>query len=409
MTDSPSDEFASSVSQPVFRDAVLKKQDFSDCRLAGAVFQNCDLTDAHFDGAHLDRATFSGCTLIGASLCRASLRGASFRDCSGLTLKQFAGAQLEGAVLPDFVAKPSSLARLSEISKRAYTLLGLIVGACLTSALVISNTSDVSLLANRGSLPLPGTAIKVPAATFFVTMPCIIAALWIFLQLTLLHLWQDFADLPAVFTDGEARYRKADLWLLGSYVWSLSEDADHAKAEWLKLLVFHILIWLLVPLVLVSFWVSYLRRHDIIGTNIQIAAICMSGLFGAYLAMNSRSALRGQSKARPSKRYAFTIRAIIAIVIVLLFLSNAAINGVHDFDSPPFLGDHDASFRRIGQLILKHLPIRTQSTLREVTLGDDQKELDDADIKYGDAAHLIAPSANLRKAVLQESPFPTPS
>jgi uncharacterized protein YjbI with pentapeptide repeats len=385
--------------KPEFSHATLRGKDFSDCNLAGSIFDGCDLADSNFTRANLDRSTFSGCGLVGARFFRAALRGGKFSDCTGLTIQQFAGAHLEGAILPESIAKPIALSRISEISKRAYTLLCLILGASLTSALVISQTSDISLLANIGSLALPGTAIKAPTATFFIVMPAIIAALWLFLQLTLLHLWQEFADLPAVFPDGEARHRKTDQWLLGAYVWSLSDEVSFAGTDLLKLLVFQILVWWLVPCVLVSFWMSFLRRHDMTGSCLQIAIISIIALFGAYAGRRARSVFRRDSIVRESKHLAVAFKTIVAAILILLLLSNAAVNGVSD-GGPMSLGDHDAWYRRIGQGMLSHLPIKTHPALREIKLDDDQKSLNQADIKYADAFGLIAPSVNLQNAIL---------
>jgi uncharacterized protein YjbI with pentapeptide repeats len=411
MRDSPLNETASFGQQAasrsnanlaplVLRNEKLPREDFSSRRdLVGAVFEGCDLPDANFRGVDLDRTAFSGCTLVGANFRRASLRGARISDCTGLTAKQFAGAQLDGAVLPDAIAMPPGLARISEISKRAYALLVLIVGACLTSVLVISHASDISLLANIGSLPLPGTEIKVPTQYFFVWMPPITALLWAFFQITLMHLWQEFADLPEVFPDGEARYRKADFWLFGGYVW-VWNAADFPNAEWLRLLVFYILAWWLVPFTLLSFWVSYLRKHDMAGTGLQFAVIGFVLLLGAYFARKTKSIFQGGETVRPSKLHPITNGSVIVLMMTLYLLSNAATNGVADLTRPDSLADHDIWYRRIGQGILGHLHIQTKSRLQGVKLEDDQKDLNGSDLKYADAAGLIAPSANLRKATL---------
>jgi uncharacterized protein YjbI with pentapeptide repeats len=75
------------------KDRDLSGVDFSRARLVGTCFQGADLYRANFRGANLSRAEF--CDRVGdpESITRSAARG--------LLPMSFAGANLEGAILPD--------------------------------------------------------------------------------------------------------------------------------------------------------------------------------------------------------------------------------------------------------------------------------------------------------------------
>jgi uncharacterized protein YjbI with pentapeptide repeats len=376
----------------------IDNEDLTSRDLSGALFEDCTFIDCKFDSAVLDGATFTRCVFSRSTFRRASLRGAIFQQCTGLSGKEFAAANLEGAILPEIVAKFQSLARIAEISKRANTILGTLIAGCLTSAIIISKATDLALLTNLGSLPLPVATTKVPTATFFVVMPCLLVAIWIYLQLTLNHLLQEFSALPEVFPDGDARYQKADFWLLGGYVWSFSGDRTASQILMVRLVLFRLVVWSLVPAIVLAFWTSYLRIHDATGSTFQIGAFSVLLVFGVYIAGSTRTefvSTAALSAPRQVRRYGLSF----AVLLILVVMTDAARNGAPP-TGPDFMMPPNGWVRSIGLNALSLLHIRTVVNLREMALSSDKESLNAIDMKYSDSYHLNATSANMRNATM---------
>ena len=373
----------------------LKGHDLTGRNLDRAEFDHCDLTNTRFDSAHLNEAVFTSCSLAGAGFRNASLRGARFVDCSGLTAKQLAGANLEAATLPQSAADFPNLKRLSEISKSSNTLLVSVLGACVTSIVALASASDASLVANSGSLPVLGTTLTVPMAVFAVAMPTLVLALWIYFLLTLQQVWEEFADLPEIFPDGEPRYRKAELWLIGSYVRGWPAASKLASVEGFRLLVFHLLTWVLVPTIAFAAWAIYLRRHDWVGTWI-LTAITTIGVFGAvFFSTRGRATLNSANRRLPQSIRLAGLAVLVPLPLVLIVLSDAAINASRPADA---YSELDSWTRRVGLAVLQRFHIRTELRIRETSLSEDQKHLRGRNISRIDGYQLNAAKVDLRDA-----------
>ncbi|VIO71255.1 pentapeptide repeat-containing protein [Bradyrhizobium ivorense] len=380
----------------------IKDRDLTFRNLDRVEFDNCDLTNVRFDDARLREASFASCLLAGSSFRDATLSGARFVDCRGMTAKQFAGANLEAATLPQPAADFPNLKRLSEISKSSNTLLLSVLGACVTSIVALANVSDVSLIANSGSLPVLGTSLTVPTAVFVVAMPSLVVALWLYFLLTLQHVWEEFADLPKIFPDGEARHRKAELWLIGSYVQHGSSASKMNSVEGFRLAIFYFLIWALVPTLTLAAWATYLRRHEWTGTYMLtfMTTIAVSGAM--YFLISGRATLNPLNRGRRRSIRLARLAVLVALPSVLLVASDAAVNASRPVASDSY-GEFDNWTRRAGLAVLGKVHIRTNLQTREVSLSDEQKRLSGVDIRRIDAYRLMAPKVDLRDARITEA------
>lgn len=92
------------------RQAALRDVRFTDCKLLGLSFdqcnaflfgivpERCNLASASFQGMRLEKAVFKECSLKGADLSNAMLSGSTFTDCDLLDAV-FGGTDLTGADL----------------------------------------------------------------------------------------------------------------------------------------------------------------------------------------------------------------------------------------------------------------------------------------------------------------------
>lgn len=234
--------------------------------LWNANFSGADLYQANLRGADLQDVNFSGADLFQADLRESNLQGADLSSAKGgLLSKQLAGSDLTGAKLPEPLAKLyDGLSQVKEISDSAQKLfLALLVG-CLYSWLTIAQTTDVELITDRGTTPLPIIQAAIPIVGFYVVAPLILLCLYFYFHFYLQKLWEELGSLPAVFTDGLELHKRTDPWLLNDLVRSHFVKLRDGRPflSYFQAWVSVVLAWWLVPVTLFMFWGRYLRRHD---------------------------------------------------------------------------------------------------------------------------------------------------
>jgi len=153
--------------------AHLTWSDLSGTELKEADFDEADLTNANLSGASL-----LGTKLNGTQLQKAVLRNANFQDTDiskvkGILAEQLAGTNVSGAILPVNIAKFELLPRIDELSKSAKRIFLAMLLACAYAALTIFSATDVSLLTDSASSPLPIIQTAIPIVGFFGVVPAI--------------------------------------------------------------------------------------------------------------------------------------------------------------------------------------------------------------------------------------------
>lgn len=305
-------------------------------RLWNANLSGADLYQTSFRGADLQDVNFSGADLHQADLTEANLQGADLSGArGGLLSRQLSGADLTGATLPEPLAKLyESLSSVKEISENAQKLFLLLLVGCFYSWLTIAQTTDVELITNRASTPLPVIQSSIPIVSFYLVAPVILCCLYFYFQFYLQKLWEELGALPAIFTDGRPLYTRTDPWLLNDLVRAhfskLKEDRTFLShfQEWLSI----VFTWWLVPITLLMFWVRYLRRQDLDGTRFHVIVFAVAIVSAVRLYRLATQTLRGEPRVvfkvllKRWSSYAGLAAAILAIVILML-LSRAAIFG----------------------------------------------------------------------------------
>ena len=431
--------------------AQLKKQyaagarHFAGAQLANADLSGCDLrnvnlTDADLTGANLEHADLSDANLQGATLLRAKLRDANLENADlsravGLLPTQIAGANLAGARLPEKFGDFDGLRAVEEESKNARTLFFGTLLSCVYGWLTIAGTSDVLLLTNSASSPLPIIGASIPIVSFYVVGPLILLLLYIYLHLHLQRLWERLADLPAVFPDGHSLGKRAYPWLLTGLVYSYNLFLKDRRPPLSRLqsAVSLLIAWWLVPMTIAMFWLRYLRRHDWVGTTLHIVVLVAATAAGVILYQLAVSTLRGQGRNSVRLRSMFARRPtyvrglwIALLAAAIYVLSLGAIDGVppeyEATEGEKSLINADVTptdVRRWVPQLLQAFGNKIFADLREVDVstrlqnwkGQEEDELDrvkrgrlrGANLRFADATRAFLVGADLSRATLQGS------
>jgi len=274
-----------------FSEADLRESDLSTAKM-----DRCHLNRADLRGAHLNEATLRKADFADAKMREVRFRDADLSDAIDLMQEQLAATDLTRATLPEGFEKFEGLAQVTEISKQARAVFLSSIAACVFSWLTIATTTDLALILNSSSTPLPIIQTKVPIAGFYWAAPLVLLALYVYLHLYLHNLWTRLATLPAVFHDGETLDQKAYPWLLAgiarAHVPIIREDRPTYSR--LQILVSIVCAWVLVPSTIFLFWGRYLPRHEWFWTGWLILLLAVSLGFGLDSYRTAARTLRGR-------------------------------------------------------------------------------------------------------------------
>jgi len=423
--------------------------------LTGAFFEDTNkhgpparLTRAAFTGAQLPRVSFRELDLVGQNFRRINLHGAIFKDANllrtdlreadlrdadltgvqgGLQPQQLAGADLTGAKLPEPLTKLfDELKAVGDISESARKLFLAMLVACLYSWLTIATTTDVNLITNRASSPLPIIQTSIPIVGFYVVAPLLLLCVYFYFHFYLQKLWEELGSLPAVFPDGRRLHERSDPWLLNDLVRShvARLRSDRPFMSYFQQAISILLAWWLVPITLFFFWGRYLPRHDFYWTSLQVVLLAMSITAGVFLYRLAAATLRGD------KRLAFSwwmrrlkdfrtysgIGTFLVTGAVLMVVSIGAIRGVPPGRSPWWTNQPAGCWGWVprAMAVVHYSPF---ANLRDADLslkppngtGKNEGELDlvkgtdlfGADLRYADASVAFLAKANLIDARLE--------
>jgi uncharacterized protein YjbI with pentapeptide repeats len=274
------------------------RPNLDDISLEDVDLSGFDLSHASMRCVTFRNVKFGNCDLSEADLREAVLSGADLSGITGfLEPQQLAGADLTGAKLPDSLRGLfESLDVAKGISANAQKLFIAMLAACLYCWLTIATTSDVNLIVNRATSPLPIIGTSIPIVGFYFIAPLLLVGIYFYFHLYLQKLWDEMGSLPAIFPDGRPLQAKADPWLLSDLVRSHVSRLmfDRPFLSYLQKWISIALAWWIVPFTLILFWGRYLRRHDMIGTTLHcvLTAICITAAIFLYLLAGAT--LRGE-------------------------------------------------------------------------------------------------------------------
>lgn len=419
--------------------ADLKGANLNQATLKGADLSNADLSDtnlqvvsdlraatlqnANLKGANLQRVDFKDVDLLQADLREADLQGADLSTAKpGLRPWQLAGTDVTDTKLPEALKNLyEKMGSVSDISDSAKKLFLALLAACLYSWLTIGTTKDVDLITNRASSPLPIIQTAIPIVGFYVIAPIILLCVYFYFHFYLQKLWEELAQLPAIFPDGKQLHERADPWLFNDLVRAhfsrLKKDRPLLSyfQQWLSIL----LAWWLVPVTLFFFWGRYLACHDQRWSTVLAVVFALSVASATQLQRLTKETLRGYERPKfswgnavsRSRTYVDLLRALILVAASIL-ISVGAINGDRVWD--PHQTNAYRSRRTwiprftamMGYPPFATLAYEDVSTKPADWTDKNEAELDRVkganligrDLRYADAQHAFMINAQLNRA-----------
>jgi hypothetical protein len=264
-----------------------------------------------------------------------NLQYANFQGATGLLGNEFAQADVTGAKLPDDIKEFKALEIAKETSQNARKIFFAMLLGCVYSWLTIATTTDVRLLTNTASSPLPIIGTEIPIAWFYIVAPLVLICLYFYFHLYLDNLWGALASLPAIFPDGKRLDERAYPWLLNTLVRRhfkrlKSRPLIARMKEWITIF----LAWWVVPITMIGFWLRYIPRHDWKGTIFHIGLIVVSVSFAIIFYRLCSLILQGKEKGVfrlqnfwKDRRFYYGV-SVVMVAVLFSMLSFGAIDGV---------------------------------------------------------------------------------
>jgi uncharacterized protein YjbI with pentapeptide repeats len=287
--------------------------------LQRAIMDDANLSHVNLRAADLQGARLQSCNLQEASLQQANLQHTDFTGCIGLVSSQFGGSDFSAAKFSPDTVLFSGLHTVRDLTRQARRLFLFILCSCLLAWLCINATTDARLLTSAPIALFPDVTLPIPTVTVYHLLPILLAMLYIYQNLYLQRLWEELANLPAVFPDGRPLDRSIHPWLpnglIRAHNMRLRQNRPPLSHLQTSLCIFF--IWWLVPFTLLAFWLYGLPRHDWLMTFSHLNLTVISCGFAVLFQGLAGTALQG----RPFRRYKHGALAILLAGIILTVLS----------------------------------------------------------------------------------------
>ena len=308
--------------------ARVARADFRNAMMRGARLAGADARGADFRGANLAGSDFSNCVLDHARFRNADLHDADLRESRGLVSEQLAATRLTGARLPPEIATFTGLNNIKEVSTSARGVFIAMLLLSIYSWLQIVGTRDYELIASTSSVSIPLMQVQLTVASFFLTVPLLLAALYVWCHFYLQHLWEELSKLPAIFPDGRPLFRRVHPWLLNTMVSAHFPILQKNRPLLTHLQTFAgvLLAWWMAPLTIAGLWWRYLCRHDLTGSIVQAILAGTVAIGGLGLQSLAGATMRGKRR-RPFdprqrlRQHRFWFRLVGALSIMAVFFA----------------------------------------------------------------------------------------
>lgn len=158
----------------------------------------------------------------------------------------------------------SAIDRINELSKMARTSWFGLLAYLAFAGVTLLGVQDADFFIDSRQTALPLIGVEIPTRDFFVFGPILGTALFVYLHLYLLKLWEALAAAPPR-PKGEALSLQVTPWLINDLGLALRRDgAFHRRPmDWLSHLVTFLLVFAIGPIVMGYFWVRYWPAHEL--------------------------------------------------------------------------------------------------------------------------------------------------
>lgn len=154
--------------------------------------------------------------------------------------------------------RDAQIARINELSSLARTAWLSLLGYLVFVGITLLGVRDADFFVRSRQTDLPLVGVQIPTASFFWIAPVLGAALYTYLHLFLIKLWDAHAE--ACTTEADATHH----WLVGDFVLLRQHDpATVARPlSWLVAPITWLLVWAAGPIVIAYGWWRSMPAHN---------------------------------------------------------------------------------------------------------------------------------------------------
>ncbi|WP_392664727.1 pentapeptide repeat-containing protein [Amaricoccus sp. B4] len=156
------------------------------------------------------------------------------------------------------MASDPQIERINEISQLARTAWFSLLGYLVFVGITLLGVEDADFFVPSRQTQLPLVNVSIPTASFFVTAPVLGAALYVYLHLFLIKLWEAHAEAGSRAED------PLHNWLVNDFALRLRRDPKVLRRPlgWLTGFTTRALVWLAGPIVLTYAWWRSMPAHN---------------------------------------------------------------------------------------------------------------------------------------------------
>jgi uncharacterized protein YjbI with pentapeptide repeats len=234
---------------------------------------------------------------------------------------------------PRFKPKPSpsysaEISRINELSRTSRTVWLSLLGYLAFVGITLLGVDDADFFVPSRQTQLPLINVSIPTSSFFLFSPILGAALYVYLHLYLVKLWEALA-VPSAEIDGQYLSDVVTPWLIVDY--GLAQRKDGAlrirTLGWLSRFVTFMLVFVAGPIVIGATWWLYWPAHDAFGA--VLIAVCLWVSMDACIksSLHAQEWLEGGQSSRPKPlRYAgWAISLIFGVGLVFVTLAKTGV------------------------------------------------------------------------------------
>ncbi len=217
-----------------------------------------------------------------------------------------------------------TLAHIAELSRNARATWFGLIGLCVFVGVTLLGHKDADFFAFGAETQLPLVNVKIPVNSFFFA-PVLVSALYIYLHLYLINLWDALADAPARI-DNQPLADQVFPWLIShAALWYRNRARqDRCTAPralgWVVVAVSVTLGWLFGLVILAGLWLRSLPAHAE-GLTLWIALCLWAATAVGYTGFHAARA-RMQDKPRSdvaqARKGSGSLGGALAVILAIL-------------------------------------------------------------------------------------------
>ncbi len=210
-------------------------------------------------------------------------------------------------------AEKGQIERINQVSAMARTSWIALLGFLTFIGVTLLSVTDVDFFTPTRTVQLPLINVAIPTDLFFAFAPVLAAALYVYLHIILLKLWDAIADVENPKVDGQPFGDVINPWLVND--WALCcKGGAFTPARPLRALgnlASFLLVWAAAPLLLLGFWYRSMPAHKPLLTLLLAASFLIAFDAGVTSWRTAKDWLSGARDSGPDNPWLWRLGAFI--------------------------------------------------------------------------------------------------